>query len=88
MRVVPDWREMNKVLRWTVMFTFVVFISGLMLLSCSEDFYLGKSKEELYREVYRVDSIIQLIQLELGDSSSMDFEEFYINAQKINNGHN
>ena len=55
MKVVPDWREMNKVLRWTVMFTFVVFISGLTFLSCSEDFYLGKSKEELYREMFEVD---------------------------------
>ena len=86
MKVVPDWREMNKVLRWTVMFTFVVFISGLMLLSCSEDFYLGKSKEELYREMFEVDSLMKTIQLQI-DSTSMELNSFYINAQRINNGH-
>jgi len=86
MRVVPDWREMNKVLRWTVMFTFVVFISGLMLLSCSEDFYLGKSKEELYREMFEVDSLMKTIQLQI-DSTSLELNSFYLNAQRINNGH-
>ena len=86
MKVVPDWREMNKVLRWTVMFTFVVFISGLTFLSCSEDFYLGKSKEELYREMFEVDSLMKTIQLQI-DSTSMELNSFYINAQRINNGH-
>ena len=86
MKVVPDWREMNKVLRWTVMFTFVVFISGLMLLSCSEDFYLGKSKEELYREMFEVDSLMKTIQLQI-DSTSLELNSFYLNAQRINNGH-
>ena len=88
MRVVPDWQEMTKVLRYTVTSAFIMFFLGFIFLACDDDFHLGKSKEELYREMFRVDSLVQLIQLELGDSSGMDFEEFYINAQRINNGHN
>ena len=37
--------------------------------------------------MFVVDSLIRQIQLEIGDSSSLVFEKFYINAQKINNGH-
>ena len=88
MRVIPDWKEIGKIMQFIITVCFIGFMSGLIAVSCNDEFHLGKSKEELYREVFRVDSIIQLIQLELGDSSSMDFEEFYINAQKINNGHN
>ena len=88
MRVVPDWSEMNKVLRWTVGVAFLVFMSGLAFLSCADEWYLGKSREELVREMFVVDSLIQQIKLEIGDSSSMDFDPFYLNAQRINNGHN
>ena len=86
MRVVPDWREMNKVLRWTVGVAFLVFMSGLAFLSCSDEWYLGKSREDLAREMFEVDSLIMTIQMQL-DSSSVDFERFYIDAQRINNGH-
>ena len=86
MRVVPDWREMSKVLRWTIGLTFATYISGLILLSCSDDFYLGKSKEELYRDMFEVDSIMMQKQMQI-DSTSMDFKKLYIDAQRINNGH-
>ena len=87
MKVVPDWKEMNKVLRWTIGVAFAVFMSGLVLLSCADEWYLGKSREELYREMFEVDSLMKTIQLQI-DSTSMDFEKFYIDAQRINNGHN
>ena len=86
MRVVPDWREMSKVLRWTIALTFATYISGLILLSCSDDFHIGESKEELYRQMFEVDSIMEVIQMQI-DSTSIDFEKFYIDAQRINNGH-
>ena len=86
MRVVPDWREMNKILRWTIGAAFMVFMSGLILLSCADEWYLGKSREDLAREMFEVDSLIMTIQMQL-DSSSVDFERFYIDAQRINNGH-
>ena len=53
--------------------------------SC-EEYYIGKSEEELAREMWEVDSLMQRIQLEL-DSTAMDFNRLYINAQRINNGH-
>ena len=86
MRVVPDWREMNKILRWTIGAAFIVFMSGLILLSCADEWYLGKSREELAREMFEVDSIMQTIMLQI-DSTSIDFENLYLNAQRINSGH-
>ena len=86
MKVVPDWKEMNKVLRVTLSAAFIVFLLGLVFLSCDEDFYLGKTKEELYKEMFEVDSLMKTIQLQL-DSTSVDFKRLYINAQRINNGH-
>ena len=86
MKVVPDWKEMNRVLKWTIGAAFTVFISGLVLLSCADEWYLGKSREDLAREMFEVDSLIMTIQMQL-DSSSVDFERFYIDAQRINNGH-
>ena len=86
MRVVHDWREMNKILRWTIAAAFMVFMSGLVLLSCADEWYLGKSREELYKEMFEVDSLMMQIQLQL-DSTSIDFQKLYIDAQRINNGH-
>ena len=86
MRVVPDWREMNKVLRYTVASAFIMFFLGLIFLACSDDFYIGKSREELAREMFVTDSLIRTIKLQL-DSTSVDFDRFYINAQRINQGH-
>ena len=86
MRVVPDWREMSKVLRWTIALTFATYISGLILLSCSDDFHIGESKEELYRQMFEVDSIMMQIQMQI-DSTSIDIQKLYIDAQRINNGH-
>ena len=86
MRVVPDWREMSKILRWTIGAAFMVFMSGLILLSCADEWYLGKSREDLAREMFEVDSIMQTIMLQI-DSTSIDFENLYLNAQRINSGH-
>ena len=70
------------------------FIKGMLtacvltligVYSC-EEYYIGKSEEELAREMWEVDSLMKRIQLEL-DSTAMDFNRLYINAQRINNGH-
>ena len=86
MKVVPDWKEMNSVLRWTIGIVFAVFMSGLVLLSCADEWYLGKSREDLAREMFEVDSLLMTIQMQL-DSTSIDFQKFYIDAQRINTGH-
>ena len=66
----------------------ISFIISILLASitCADEYYIGKSKEELTREMFEVDSLIKTIQLQL-DSTSIDFEKFYIDAQRINNGH-
>ena len=86
MKVVPDWKEMGFTLRWVITCMFVGFIMSLMAISCADEWYFGKSREELVREMFVVDSLIMDIQYQL-DSTSIDFKRFYIDAQKINNGH-
>tara|TARA_R110000824_G_scaffold319882_1_gene506870 strand:+ start:533 stop:772 length:240 start_codon:yes stop_codon:yes gene_type:complete len=58
----------------------------LVFVTCADEYYLGKSKEELHKEMFEVDSLIKTIQVQI-DSTSIDFEKFYIDAQRINNGH-
>ena len=58
----------------------------LASLNCADEYHLGKSKEELMKEMFEVDSLIKTIQMQL-DSTSIDFEKLYIDAQRINNGH-
>ena len=86
MRVVPDWREMNTVLRVIIVSSFIGFLFAIILVACNDEYYFGKTREELAREMWEVDSLIMAIQKDL-DSTSIDFENFYIDAQRINNGH-
>ena len=86
MRVVPDWREMNSVLRVIIMSSFVGFLLALIFVSCNDEYYFGKTREELTNEMFLLDSLLIDIQYQL-DSTSIDFEKFYIDAQRINNGH-
>jgi hypothetical protein len=51
-----------------------------------DEYHIGKSKEELYKEMFKVDSLIKTIQLQI-DSTSIDFQKIYIDSQRINNGH-
>ena len=86
MKVVPDWREMNSVLRVIIVSSFAGFLLALVFISCADEYYIGKAKEDLYKEMFEVDSLMMQIQLQL-DSTYIDFEKFYIDAQRINNGH-
>ena len=86
MKVVPDWKEMNSVLRVVITSVFTGFLAVLIFIACNDEYYLGKSREELYREMFEVDSLMKTIQLQI-DSTSMELNSFYINAQRINNGH-
>ena len=86
MRVVPDWREMNTVLRVIIMSSFIGFLLSLILVACNDEYYFGKTREEFAKEMFLLDSLLIDIQYQL-DSTSIDFEKFYIDAQRINNGH-
>jgi len=87
MRVVPNWKEINRVLRVVITSAFIGFLAALIFIACNDEYYLGKTREDLAREMFEVDSLIMAIQKDL-DSTSIDFKKFYIDAQRINNGHN
>ena len=63
-----------------------IMLIGMIIITACEDIRIGKTKEELAREMFEVDSLMMKIQLQL-DSTVMDFNKIYIDAQKINNGH-
>ena len=85
-KVVPDWKEMGNVARLVLACSFIGFMLSLVLVACSDEWYFGKSREELMREAFIVDSLIMEIHYSL-DSTSIEFEKFYLDAQRINNGH-
>lgn len=87
MKVVPNWKEINRVFRVVIASTFIGFLVALIFIACNDEYYLGKTREDLAREMFEVDSLIMAIQKDL-DSTSIDFKKFYIDAQRINNGHN
>jgi len=86
MRVVPDWKEMTSALRVVLVSSFTGFLVALVIVGCMDEYHIGKSKEELYKEMFKVDSLIKTIQLQI-DSTSIDFQKIYIDSQRINNGH-
>jgi phosphate/sulfate permease len=86
MRVVPNWKEINRVLRVVITSAFIGFLVALIFIACTDEYYLGKTREELTKEMFEVDSLLMTIQMQL-DSTSTDFQKFYIDAQRINTGH-
>ena len=64
------------------MFTaFIIILLGAIMIFACEDVRIGKTREELAKEMFEVDSLLKTIHLQI-DSTSM-----YIKAQRINNGH-
>ena len=70
-----------------VLYTSIFILLGAIIITACEDVRIGKSKEQLSKEMFEIDSLIKTIQLQI-DSTSIEFDEFYINAQRINNGTN
>ena len=69
------------------MFTaFSIILVGTIIITACEDIRIGKTKAEIAREMFVTDSLIKTIHLQF-DSTAMDFNRLYIDAQRINNGH-
>ena len=84
-RKLNEWADASRILHGFVILGFVLaFI--VSIFSCQE-YYIGKSEEELVQEMFEVDSLIKTIHLQM-DSVAMDFNRLYIDAQRINNGSN
>ena len=84
-RKLNEFANTSRALHTIVILGFVLAFM-VSIFSCQE-YYIGKSHEELSKEMFEVDSLIRTIQLQM-DSVSVDFEELYMNAQRINNGSN
>ena len=64
-----EWADASRILHGFVILGFVLaFI--VSIFSC-QDFYIGKTEEELYREMFEVDSLISKIQFMI-DSLEVD----------------
>ena len=70
-----------------MMATYMLTVIVVLLFITCEDIRIGKTREELSKEMFEVDSLIRTIHMEM-DSVAMDFNRLYIDAQRINNGSN
>jgi hypothetical protein len=61
---------------------FALFLVLLGVSAC-EEFYIGKSREEINEDMSRVLFEVDSLMMELSKYDSL----YYINAQRINNGH-
>ena len=84
-RKLNQWADASKVLHAIVLLGFAIAFM-FSILTC-QDVHIGKTKEELSREMWEVDSLIKTLQIQM-DSVSMDFNKLYIDAQRINSGSN
>ena len=84
-RKLNEWADASRALHTLAILGFVIAFM-VSILSC-QDYYIGKTREELSREMFEVDSLIRTIHLQM-DSVAMDFNRLYIDAQRINNGSN
>ena len=64
-----EWADASKVLHGLVILGFMIAFM-VSILSC-QDFHIGKTEEELAKEMFRVDSLLNHIQYML-DSASVD----------------
>ena len=86
MKVIPDWKEIGSVMKFVLTTFFIGFMISLVIVACADEYYFGKTREELAREMFIVDSLIMDIKYQM-DSTSIDFDRFYMDNQRINNGH-
>ncbi len=64
-RVVPDWREIGSVMKFVLTTFFIGFMISLVVVACADEYYFGKTREELAREMFVVDSLIMDLNLTL-----------------------
>lgn len=79
-----EWADASKALHALVIVGFMIAFM-VSILSC-QDFYIGKTEEELAKEMFELDSLMRKV-IWKADSLGI-YEELYINVQRINNGSN
>ena len=79
-----QWADASKILHGFVILGFILAFM-VSIFSCQE-YYIGKSEEELVREMFELDSLMRKVIWE-ADSLGL-YDDLYIDAQRINNGSN
>jgi len=84
-----EWTKFGYKINILTVIFFISIFFWFNFVSC-EDTYIGKSKEEIEKDmievVTEVDSLLSRVKW-MADSLGL-YNDFYINAQRINNGSN
>ena len=83
-RKLNEWADASKILHAMVLLGFAIAIM-VSIFSC-QDYYIGKTREELSQEMFEIDSLMRKV-IWKADSLGI-YNELYIDAQRINNGSN
>ena len=69
-------------------FFFIALLLSILLacITCSDEFHIGQARKDISRQQFETDSIMAHIMMQI-DSTRTDFKKIYIDAQRINNGH-
>ena len=73
-----DRKIINRVIRFPFASAIVAFVS-IVFISCVADWSIGKDiqeiEEEIYRDIFVIDSLIMEMKLTLGDSSFVELNK-------------
>ncbi len=79
-----QWADASKILNAMVILGFA--IAFMVSIFRCQDYYIGKTREELSQEMFEIDSLMRKV-IWKADSLGI-YNELYIDAQRINNGSN
>jgi hypothetical protein len=79
-----EWADASRALHTLAILGFVIAFM-VSILSC-QDYYIGKTREELAQEMFEIDSLMKKV-IWKADSLGI-YNDLYIDAQRINNGSN
>ena len=73
-----DRKIINRVIRFPFISSIIAFIS-IIFISCVTDWSIGKDiqkiEEEIYKDIFIIDSLIMDMKLTLGDSSFVELNK-------------
>ena len=83
-RKLNEWADASRALHTLAILGFVIAFM-VSILSC-QDYYIGKTREELAQEMFEIDSLMKKV-IWQADSLGI-YDNLYIDAQRINNDSN
>ena len=67
-KIVPDWKEIGKVVRLILITTGLIFLAAILFITCTDETYImgyNKDMETIHQQMFEVDSLIMRIQMDL-----------------------